>query len=115
MKATPHHITIGFMLLLPIATPLFATGSASTPEPSSTVRLTRSSATGVKLTVTNAGDQVWIIQSSSNLVDWLEVQSWKIHNGSFQGSYDSTGNPNLFYRASYDAARQNISSTTANA
>src|SRR5205814_7588221 len=114
MKTNSLPLIIGFMNLL-AATPSFATGATFIPAPSSIMSLARSNATSVRLTITNAGDQSWIIQSSSNLVDWLEVESWKIHNGSFHSSYDSASKPGFFYRAFYDPARQTILSTTASA
>jgi cytochrome c peroxidase len=68
------------------------------------------------LTISNAGDQVWIIQSSPDFANWTEVQAWKIHNGSFHRSFARDGaTPNLFFRAFYDPARQNIFSTTTSA
>jgi cytochrome c peroxidase len=78
--------------------------------------LAPSGAGKINLTINNPGDQVWVIQSSSNLLNWLEVEALKVHNGSFQRSYNTLPNGNLFYRAFYDSARQqDILSTTANA
>ncbi len=69
-----------------------------------------------KLTLTNLADQVWIIQSSSNMVNWTEYGAWKIHNGMFQQTLTApTGPLGLYFRAYYDAARQNIPSATTNA
>jgi cytochrome c peroxidase len=67
------------------------------------------------LTVTNAGDQVWVITSSSNLTSWKEVESLKVFNGSFYRSYTNPPGGNVFYRAFYDESRQTIVSTTTNA
>jgi len=71
---------------------------------------------GASLTLTNPGNQVWIIQSSSDLSNWTEVQTWKVHNGSFQGLFGgSSDRPSQFYRALYDPELQDILSTSDNA
>jgi len=68
------------------------------------------------LSISNSGDQVWIIQTSSNLLNWTELETWKIHNGSYHRSYTNTvPAPNQFYRAFYDVTRQDIFSATTNA
>jgi cytochrome c peroxidase len=70
----------------------------------------------VSLALTNAGNQVWVITSSSNLVNWTEIDAWKIHNGSFHRSFPGNAlTPNLFFRAFYDPARQDLLSTIDNA
>src|SRR5262249_54423127 len=59
---------------------------------------------------------VWVLQSSSNLTDWAEVDVLKIHNGSFARQFaPDAANPGIFFRAVYDTARQNILSTIENA
>ena len=88
---------------------------ATTPAPSSTLSLARTGNNALSLSVSNSGDQVWVIQSSTNLTSWTDVESWKIHNGSFRRGFTNAANSNLFYRAFYDSARQDISSTTTNA
>jgi hypothetical protein len=50
---------------------------------------------------------VWLLQSSSNLTSWTEIEALKIHNGSFQRGIPRDA-AMLFSRAYYDAARQNI-------
>jgi len=95
----------------------FAIGVPATDlAPSSTLQIQPASANAARVTVVNAGDQVWIIQRSGDLVNWSELGAWKVHNGSFQSvfSFDAS-NPNSFFRALYDPSRQDISSTTANA
>jgi cytochrome c peroxidase len=71
---------------------------------------------GLSVSLTNPGNQVWVIQSSGDLRNWSEFGVWKVYNGSFQRTLSplpSAGN--LFFRALYDPARQDILSTTANA
>lgn len=87
----------------------------STPSPSSTVGVAAGN-TNISITVTNAGDQVWVIQRSSDFVNWTELDAVKIHNGSFVRSYPrDPATPFASFRAMYDPSRQNILSTTANA
>lgn len=95
----------------------FTTASATVvvPVPSSTLSLSQTNASAVSLNLSNSGDQVWIITSSTNLTTWTEVAAWKIHNGSYHHSFTNATAPGLFYRAFYDPARQNISSATTNA
>ena len=68
-----------------------------------------------RVTLTDPGDHVWILQSSSDFSSWNEVGAWKIHNGNFHRALSRAGNDKVFYRAFYDPARQDILSTTANA
>ncbi|MFO1489178.1 MAG: cytochrome c peroxidase [Verrucomicrobiota bacterium] len=107
--------TLAGSLVLMMAFPTFAAGNATVP-PSSTLNLSATKGGNIaRLTITNAGNQVWVIQSSSNLVQWSEVAAWKVHNGDFRRNLTNNLQPNLFYRAFYDAGRQTISSTTSNA
>jgi cytochrome c peroxidase len=83
--------------------------------PTSTVGVAAGN-TNVSVTVTNSGNQVWILQSSSDFVHWTELEALKIHNGSFTRNYTRDPGPAaVFFRAVYDLSRQNISSTTSNA
>src|SRR5438046_34998 len=70
----------------------------------------------INLSLTNPGNQVWIIQSSSDFSNWTELQTWKVHNGSFGALLTGiAAAPNQSYRAVYDPARQDIQSTIENA
>ena len=70
----------------------------------------------VSVKISDANDYVWILQSSSNLTRWTDVDAWKIHNGSFQGNISREATASgIFFRAFYDSTRQNIFSTTSNA
>ena len=92
----------------------FTTASAAVAT-NATLSLARTNGGVMSLSISNSGDQAWIISSSSNLTSWTEVESWKIHNGSYHRSYTNATNANLFYRAFYDATRQTNASTTTNA
>jgi cytochrome c peroxidase len=93
----------------------FATGLP--PSPTASLSMEQGTNENVaRLTINNAANQVWIIQSSTDLANWSEVGAWKIYNGSFHRNFPSEPNtPNVFFRAAYDAARQNVLNTTSNA
>ena len=116
MKADCRNALAGFATMLAVAfiTVTPSPAAVSRPDPSSTLELAATGDTA-SLTLTNFANQVWVIQSSSNLRDWTETESWKIFNGNFHRSLTHAGNPNVFYRAFFDPARQNINSTTINA
>ena len=67
------------------------------------------------VTLSDPGDHIWILQSSTDFKAWNELGEWKIHNGSFHRAFNNDIGVNLFYRAFYDPARQNILSFTTNA
>jgi len=92
-----------------------ASVTATLPDPGSFLTLDKAGAGLASLTVSNTGNQVWIIQSSTNLGNWSEVEALKVFNGTYHRNYTNPAGGNLFYRAAYDPARQNISSTTSNA
>jgi len=118
MKANPtlaRQAAIFAIALAFVNTPANAT-TLAIPAPSSNLSLTSPEPGTASLSISNSGDQVWIIVSSTNLVDWTGVGSWKIHNGTYRGTFTNTAaSPAVYYRAYYDPARQDISSTTTNA
>jgi cytochrome c peroxidase len=68
---------------------------------------------GLTVKITDAKDSVWIVQGSSNLVNWAEVSVLKVHNGNIRQSFGpDAGKPNQFFRMFYDPARQAVASTT---
>jgi cytochrome c peroxidase len=69
----------------------------------------------ISLTISNAGDLVWLIQSSPDLVNWAKVESLKVFNDFFHRSYTNSGGANLYYRAFYDPANQTIPDEVTNA
>ncbi len=100
-----------------LALELTPASAAVLVAPSSSLSLTTPNGGGTaSLSISNSGDEVWIIQTSSNLVNWTELETWKIHNGSYHRSLSrDVASPGIFYRAFYDASRQNIFSITTNA
>ena len=96
-----------------IANPLMAADNS--PAPSANLGIAQSAAGAVTLTITNAGDQAWAIQSSPDFAHWTAVETLKILNGSFTRNYTNATNNSLLYRAFYDPTQQNIADTTTNA
>jgi cytochrome c peroxidase len=70
-----------------------------------------------RVTIIDPGDHVWTLQSSSDLVNWTNVQNYKVHNGRLDcTTAHAPSTANLFYRTSYSAALQStITSTLATA
>ncbi len=91
-----------------------AAGSAPVP-PSASLGLAQTNGGAMNLSISNAGDQSWIIQSSSDLTSWAEVENLRVYNGSYHRNYTNTASGSWFYRAYYDAARQTNASTTTEA
>jgi cytochrome c peroxidase len=84
-------------------------------SPTSTLQIQPRGGNVINVAITNPGDQVWIIQRSSDFVHWNEFSTWKVHNGSFHSTFDSAPSSPNFFRALYDPSRQDILSTTENA
>lgn len=119
MKANPSQTALLAATILAIAfmtRTTVAAASAAVPAPSASLGLSPTNAGAVSLSISNSGDQVWIISSSTDLVNWTEIAGWKIHNGTYRGTFTNTAaNQHVFYRAYYDPARQTIFSTVTNA
>ncbi len=117
MKTNPSRIgqTLVVRLVLALSATRLAAATVSVPEAS--LELSSAGNPSVnRLTAHNAANQVWIIQRSTNFADWIEVDVWKIHNGSYHRTFPISANvAGLFYRAYFDAARQDIASTLNNA
>ena len=86
------------------------------PPPSSTLEISRGTNAGsTSVKVLDSYDQVWILQSSSDLKTWTDVETLKIHNGNFaRGFVADPTRPKLFFRTVYDPA-QKIASTVESA
>ena len=99
-------------LLLTAAGPV----AAQLPDGSSLSLLPGSADTLTNLEFTDPGNHAWILQASTNLTDWSESETCKVHNGRFLMSISAGSAPrSQFYRAIYDPARQTVSSTVTNA
>jgi cytochrome c peroxidase len=94
-----------------------ATAAIPPASPSASLSVERGSAAGQGfVTISNAADEVWVLQRSSNLVDWVEVAPLKIHNGRIRRAVPSAAtNSGEFFQAQYDPARQIIASEVATA
>lgn len=69
----------------------------------------------VSIRITDPGNYVWVLQSSTNLTNWAEVAALKLHNGSFLHGILPAAAPNVVFRAIYEPARQTIPSAVSNA
>ncbi|MEJ0088468.1 MAG: cytochrome c peroxidase [Limisphaerales bacterium] len=115
MKAKPGRNLAPGAAMLAIALNLITASAASTLAPSAGLSLAQTNNGAMSLSISNAGDQSWVIISSSNLTNWTEVESLKVFNGIYHRSYTNPATGNLFYSAFYDAARQTNASNTTNA
>lgn len=106
---------------LSTAVALGITGSPATAETldalrSATLTYQQSSGSNAAvITISNATDDVWILESSANLSSWVEERVLKVHNGSFRQALNEAGEPKLFYRFKYDPDRQDLVSDVASA
>ena len=95
---------------------LAATTAAQLPAGSS-VGLTRNVAgTADAVTVTDPGNHTWVMQCSTDMKTWTNVETFKVNNGRLQRNYSPYATvTGLFYRASYDPARASATNTVASA
>jgi cytochrome c peroxidase len=102
-----------FLLCSVAALPLSTVSHAQLPDGSS-IHLTRSAAaSSLQVMITDPGDHVWVLQSSSNLATWSDVETLKIHNGYLTRSLVLLpSDKQLFFRTSYSASQQNLLSST---
>jgi cytochrome c peroxidase len=114
MNATPLKLLVNSIALM-LAGLASAVGSVATLQPVASLSLTATNPSVCSLTISNSGDQVWIIQSSSNMINWVQLDTWKIHNGLYHETLTNRAAPGLFYRAYYDANNQDLFSTVTNA
>lgn len=115
MKANlsaPTAIVSVLAAALPVS--LHATAESAVSEAALT--LERGPAGAHFVAISNAADQVWVIQRSSNLVSWTEFEAVKIHNGRFRRALpDAASKPGELFRAEFDPSRQTMTSDTTNA
>lgn len=92
---------------------LSAVSQAQLPDGSS-IRLTQSvTASSLQVMVTDPGDHVWVLQSSSNLATWSDVETLKVHNGYLTRTMAlQPTDKRLFFRTSYSAAQQSLIGST---
>jgi cytochrome c peroxidase len=116
---TPHSPTRRRARVLPLVTALLAGGlpaPAQLPEGSS-LQLTPGAGTVLThLEIIDPGDHAWVVQSSTNLADWFDVDTCKVYNGRYRRSLNKETAPAVqFYRAIFDPLQQTTQSTVANA
>jgi len=69
----------------------------------------------MSLNISNAGNQIWVIQSSSNLTSWTTVETLKVFNGTYHRSYTNGAGGNNFYRTYFSGTNQTLADSTTNA
>lgn len=68
------------------------------------------------LTINDPGDNVWNLESSTDLGAWSFVKSYRIYNGAYTvGLTTDPAQARLFYRAVYDPSAQGLPYTTSDA
>jgi cytochrome c peroxidase len=86
----------------------------ATAATEATLSLQRNPAGAVS--ISNAANQVWVLERSSNLVTWTEFEAVKIHNGRFRRALPGAAtNSGQFFRAYFSTTRQDIASDVTNA
>src|SRR4029077_11805033 len=71
------------------------------------------SGNGIRITINDASNHLWVLQSSTNLTTWTDAAVWKVFNGSFHSSFaPDPGRPTAFFRAVYDSTRTDLPNTT---
>ncbi len=103
------------MILTALAISCAVEASAASTIPATGAVAITTGASSNRVSVIDPANRVWIVQRSTNLTDWSEVASWKVHNADFHGSFNRAGGGREFYRAISDPTRQNLFSTTAEA
>jgi cytochrome c peroxidase len=107
------HLRVLTSTIVAIASPHYS--SATDLLPSAVLEIRPGIGNTVTVTIANPEDQVWIIQHSSDFINWSEMNAWKVHNGTFQNTFSVDPSIPTFFRALYDPSRQDLLSTTENA
>ena len=81
----------------------------------SVLTLMQTNGANMSLSISNAGDQTWVIQNSSDLVNWTNVESVKVFNGTYHRSYPNRAGGGGYYRAYFNGTNQNIADATTTA
>jgi cytochrome c peroxidase len=107
------HLRVLTSTIVAIASPYHS--SATDLSPNATLQINAGNGNAVTVTIANPGDQVWIIQRSSDFINWSEMSAWKVHNGAFHNTFNVDPSIPTIFRALYDPSRRTIASTTENA
>ncbi len=69
-----------------------------------------------KVELLNPGNHTWILQRSTDLTSWTDLETFKVHNGRFRRTVPSADTPagRGYYRVSYNPTGQTLTSTLAN-
>src|SRR4051812_4650290 len=67
-----------------------------------------------RITVNDPSNNIWVVQVSSNLATWTDIDVWKVHNGNFHTTILRQNNsPGVFYRAIFDPSHKIITDSYA--
>src|SRR5882724_675535 len=115
MKANYRLISSGQAALL-FSAAVFRAAQVSAQVPLNSALQINSGTNAVtaNVTISDPGNRVWILQGSSDFINWSELDAWKLRNGSFHRTLLAPV-PSAFFRAVYDPTRQDILNTTQNA
>src|SRR5439155_1713152 len=111
-----HFLRLARTFLAVIAVGPAILAHAQLPSGSGVGIAAETTANSANVALTDPGDHTWVLQSSSNLSTWTNMETLKVHNGRFQRNASwNAGTPGLFYRAVYNPSAQTLTSTLANA
>ncbi len=113
MKISASALRVAATILVIFSTSLV---QAQLPAGSSIAIAPGTDGNAANVTVNNPGNHSWVMQQTTDLTTWTNVQTFKVHNGRSQRAMPVVGGANrVFYRSLYDPAAQTLTSTLANA
>ncbi len=83
--------------------------------PAASMTIVPSGTASHRVTVRDAGDHLWILQTTTDFTAWTEVGAWRVFNGEFHRTMPVEAGGKKFYRVFHDPARTEVPATTANA
>src|SRR6185295_8038406 len=86
---------------IPAASAVAASLTETLPAPNATLNVTMPpGGGGARFKISEAGDRLWILQTSPDFTNWTDTSAVRIYNGSFQRGFPGgTGMPKMFLRA----------------
>src|ERR1044071_557785 len=57
--------------------------------------------------INDPSNSLWVLQTSSNMINWSDVETWKVHNGIYHKTYPRQNtSPGVYFRAIIDPSRK---------
>jgi cytochrome c peroxidase len=97
---------------------LFSSAAAQAQLPAgSSLTISAGAAAGTgRVRLSDPGNHTWVLQRSTDLANWTNVEVLKVHNGAFhRNALPVPEAPGTFLRVAYDSAQQTAQSTLASA